>query len=413
MNLNDCKNILKTLKTPFYIFDKVGFINNYKLLEKEMKKVYPNYLLSYSYKTNYTPYICEIVKELKGYAEVVSDMEYLLAKKIGYSNDKIIYNGPAKGEKLYEHLLNNGIVNIDSLDEAQRIIEYANKYSSHKFKVGIRINLDLGGNFISRFGLDPNGDDIKNTIKMLNTCSNIKVVGLHCHISRSRTLEAWKKRAEIMLDIADNYFEDIPEYISLGSGMFADMAEELRMQFQDVPNYEEYAKVTLQPIANHYMNAEKKPFVFTEPGTTLVARYLNFVTKVLSIKTIRNRNIANMDGSYENLGEICTMKKLPIKVLKSAKKTNFSKIDIMGYTCLEQDLMYEGFKGFLDKGDILMFENVGGYSIVSKPQFIKPNCPVVSLEEDGKLKEIMREETFEDVFSKFVFSNLDKKGEDI
>lgn len=404
MELENCIKILNLKKTPFYIFDKDGFIKNYKLFEKEMKNIYPNYLISYSYKTNYTPYICEIVKELGGYAEVVSDMEYSLAKKIGYSNDKIVYNGPAKGEKLYEHLLNNGIINIDSIDEAERIAEFTKKHLTHKFKVGLRINLDVGGNFISRFGLDPTSEDIENTIKLLKSSFNIKIIGLHCHISRNRGIKAWKKRAKIMLEIADTYFEEVPEYISLGSGMFADMSKELKEQFNDVPTYKEYATATLKPIAEHYKNKEKQPIVFTEPGTTLVARYLNFVTKVLNTKNIRGRNIATMDGSYENLGEICTMKRLPIKILKSSGKNKFNKIDLMGYTCLEQDLMYEDYSGFLNKDDVLMFENVGGYSIVSKPQFIKPNCSVISLEENGEIKEIMREETFDDVFSKFAFS---------
>ena len=404
MELENCIKILDLKKTPFYIFDKDGFIKNYKLFEEEMKNIYSNYLISYSYKTNYTPHICEIVKELGGYAEVVSDMEYSLAKKIGYSNDKIVYNGPAKGEKLYEHLLNNGIINIDNIDEAERIVEFTKKHLKHKFKVGLRINLDVGGNFISRFGLDPTSEDIKNVIKLLKSSSNVKIIGLHCHISRNRGLEAWKKRAKIMLEIADTFFEKVPEYISLGSGMFADMPKELKEQFNDVPTYEEYAIATLKPIAEHYKNKEKQPIVFTEPGTTLVARYLNFVTKVLNIKNIRGRNIATMDGSYENLGEICTMKKLPIKILKSSGKNKFNKIDLMGYTCLEQDLMYEDYNGFLNKDDVLMFENVGGYSIVSKPQFIKPNCSVISLEKNGEIKEIMREETFDDVFSKFTFS---------
>lgn len=403
MKLDRYKKILDEKETPFYIFDKNGFIENYKSLEEEMKKVYPNYLISYSYKTNYTPYVCKIVKDLGGYAEVVSDLEYLLAKKIGYSNEKIIYNGPAKGKMLYEHLLNNGIVNVDSIDEVERIKDFSEKHSNHLFKIGLRINLDLGGDFISRFGLDPTNKDIEKIKELLKYCKNIKVVGLHCHISRNRGIEAWKKRTEIMLKVADMYFDEIPEYVSLGSGMFANMSEELKEQFDNVPSYAEYAEATLKPIFDHYCNQKQQPLVFTEPGTTLIARYFNFVTKVLSIKTIRGRNIANMDGSYENLGEICTMKKLPVKILKSFEEKKLKNIDIMGYTCLEQDLMYENYKEGLAKGDVLMFENVGGYSIVSKPQFIKPNCSVVSLEENGQIKEIMREETFEDIFSKFIF----------
>ena len=107
-------DLIESCKTPFYYFDVEGFIENYHDLNHTFQSIYKNYQLSYSYKTNYTPYICEIVKQLGGYAEVVSDMEYLLAKKIGYENCHIVYNGPAKGELLEEHILNGGIVNIDN-----------------------------------------------------------------------------------------------------------------------------------------------------------------------------------------------------------------------------------------------------------------------------------------------------------
>ena len=117
--------------TPFYLFDEQGFVDNYRALEGTFQKVYPNYQICYSYKTNYTPFVCNLVKSLGGLAEVVSDMEYALAKKLGYENSQIVYNGPSKGERMYEHLLQGGILNIDSLDEAKRIVvfcgEHANK----------------------------------------------------------------------------------------------------------------------------------------------------------------------------------------------------------------------------------------------------------------------------------------------
>jgi len=396
------KELISSIKTPFYVFDERGFISNYEALQKAMRAVYPKYTIAYSYKTNYTPYICELVKRLGGYAEVVSDMEYTLAKKLGYSNDRIVYNGPAKGECLDMHLLQGGLINIDSLDEAKRVKQLAKDNPSHLFKVGFRINLDIGENFISRFGMSPDSEELDEAIKRLNNCANLQIVGVHGHISRSRSLEAWARRAEIMLDAADKYINGIPEYISLGSGMFADMPDELKAQFGDVPTYEDYARVTMQPFANRYKDTQ--PIVFTEPGTTIVARYLDFITRILSIKKIRGRYMATMDGSYENLGEICTLKKLPIKVVKSHNGKHYNSIDIVGYTCLEQDIMYSGYSGKLGTGDVLVFENVGGYSIVSKPQFILPNCSMVAYESDGTVKEIMRHETFDDVFSKFVFS---------
>ena len=378
-------------QTPFYEFDEDGFIENYRHLEKAMKDVYSNYKISYSYKTNYTPYICQLVKKMGGYAEVVSDMEYSLAKKIGYSNDKIIYNGPAKGPLLEEHLLNDGIVNIDNYYEAKEIVNLSKK-NNKLFCVGIRINVDVGGNFISRFGLE--GNELEETVNFLKS-NGIKIIGLHCHISRNRGLEAWIKRAEIMISMADRYIDGIPKYISLGSGMFADMARELKEQFDNVPSYEEYANAVMSQFEKKYAN--DKPIIFTEPGTTLVARYISLYTKVISIKTVRGRVLANTDGSFEQLGEICQMKKLPISVL-NRNGDYYDSIDIMGYTCLEQDLMYEAYKGNLSVGSIIRFDNVGGYSIVSKPQFIKPNCAMYVND-----NMIMRPETFNDVFDKFKF----------
>lgn len=392
--------------TPFYLFDENGFIENYNKLSNTFKEVYPNYNICYSYKTNYTPFVCNLVKSLGGFAEVVSDMEYSLAKKLGYENIHIVYNGPSKGDAMYEHLMNGGILNVDSLDEAKHVVAFCAEHPEKDFTIGLRINMDLGGDFISRFGVVPGSDEQKETVRILKSLYNLKLIGLHCHISRSRGVDAWAKRAEIMLNAADEIIDGIPQYISMGSGMFADMADYLKEQFgaDSVPTYDDYCKASIMPFVEHYTDADVKPMLFTEPGTTIVARYLSFVSKVLSIKEVRGKLIANMDGDYHNLGEICTMKKLPTIVLpKGKEQKKFEKIDIMGFTCLEQDLMVPEWEGFLAEGDIMVFENVGGYSIVSKPQFIKPQSAMFVKRADGKIQKIMRAETFEDVFSKFSF----------
>ena len=367
------RNLIKSNGTPFYLFDEKGFIDNYRKLEGIFKAIYPNYQLSYSYKTNYTPFVCQLVRSLGGYAEVVSDMEYTLAKKLGYDNKQIVYNGPSKGEEMFDHLEHQGILNIDSLDEAKRIVSYVKGHPDRNYTVGIRINMHVGGDFISRFGLVPESKELQETVSLIKETVNLNLIGLHCHISRSRGVEAWTKRTEIMLKAADDYIDGVPAYISLGSGMYADMPEFLKQQFggDTVPTYEDYADCTIQPFADHYKDVENQPILFTEPGTTVVARYLSFVTKVLSVKEVRGRYIANMD--------------------------------IMGFTCLEQDVLYPGFEQSIAEGDILVFDNVGGYSIVSKPQFIKPQSAMYVLRTNGEVEQIMRAETFDDVFNKFSF----------
>lgn len=392
--------------TPYYIFDTEGFIENFKDLEDAMRKYYPDYIPAYSYKTNYTPYICETAKKLGAYAEVVSDMELTLALKLGYSHDRIIYNGPAKGTMMEEHILNGGISNIDNLAEAERVVSLAKLHSNKQLKVGLRINSDIGANFISRFGLDVDGDEIYKVVSLINSIPNISLIGLHMHVSRARYIEAWQRRISNILEAADKFIEGVPEYIDLGSGMFADMETALKNQFTiSVPSYDEYARVVAGTMANHYSSVSNKPILFTEPGTTVVARYMSLMTSVIGVKTIKDYRIAMVDSDYHQLGETGQMMKCPYSVFRADINGESVEppLNVVGFTCLEQDILYKDFQEPLGVGDKIEFRNVGGYSIVYKPPFIKPQCPVFAKQRNGDLIEIKRAETFNDIFQTFAF----------
>lgn len=405
MTITTIQKFLRRQPTPFYLFDEVGFVDNYKALSDAMRKYYPNYQIGYSYKTNYTPYVCNLVKSLGGYAEVVSDMELTLALKLGYRSDNIIYNGPCKGPEMLSHLLDGGILNIDNQHEAQEIVKIAETYPTKLFKVGLRINTDIGAGFISRFGIDSDNGDLQDTIDILKSAGNIKISGLHMHVSRARYLSAWQKRIDNIISIADRYLDDIPDYIDLGSGMFADMEQYLSNQFDiDVPSYDDYAKVVAGAMAKRYGKSSKKPILITEPGTTVVSRYFSLFTTVKAIKSVKGRRIAIVDMDIHNAGETCIMMKLPYTVFKTGKG-NETGIDceIAGFTCLEQDIIYKDFPESLRVGDIIQLRNVGGYSIVYKPPFIQPQCAVLCIDSNGQVVKIKREETFEDIFKTFKF----------
>ena len=396
-------SLIKKYGSPLYLFDERGFIENFTALRKTFEKVYPNYVPAYSYKTNYTPYICKLVKEMGGFAEVVSDMELYFAKRIGCYSSHIVYNGPCKGKMLEHFLLDGGVSNIDNLGEAERIIVLAKSNPQKKIRVAIRLNFDVNAGYVSRFGIETNSDSLDIVFKRLKQFKNIKICGLHCHISRARNADAWKKRMGVLLSAADKYFIEAPEFIDVGSGMFASMDDSLASQFNmHVPSYEEYAEIVGGTMAKHYANFRSKPKLMSEPGTTVIARYISLITTVNNIKIIKNKCFATVDSSYYNMGEICHWKKLPYRFISKGKgnKIQFD-IDVMGYTCLEQDCIYSSFPEQLAVNDIIIFGNVGGYSIVSKPPFIQPNCRMISFAADCTLKEIMREETYEDILKIF------------
>lgn len=405
MDCEALKNITDNRETPFYLFDEKGFIDNYNCLCDAMRKLYPNYVPGYSYKTNYTPYVCQLVKSLGGYAEVVSDMELTLALKIGYTPDRIIYNGPCKGIKMENHVLEGGISNIDNEDEAERVIALAHAHPDKELKIGLRINTDIGAGFVSRFGLDVGRDEMDRVVAKLKAVSNIEIIGLHMHVSRARYLSAWQNRINNILEAADKYINGIPEYIDLGSGMFAEMEDYLKNQFTiDVPSYDEYAEVVAGTMARHYAKSEKKPILFTEPGTTVVSRYFSLITSVTGIKSVKGRNLAMVDIDIHNAGETCKMMRVPYTLYKKGlgKETGIP-CEIVGFTCLEQDTLYKEFPESLQTGDIIELRNIGGYSIVYKPPFIQPQCPVLCVTKENEIIEIKRKETFDDIFQTFKF----------
>ena len=403
-SLETIRKLVAEFGNPLYVLDESSFIQNYRAFETALKRQYPKYQLSYSFKTNYTPYICSLVKKLGGYAEVVSGFEYELAKRVGFAGKAIVFNGPNKGEDGLKALLEGCILNVDNLDELDAVCLRAKQFPSGSFEIGLRVNLDVGQSFLSRFGMDP--EDLTRAFAIVKGVPNLRVAGLHCHISRCRGLDAWRRRSEIMLDLSDRFFpNDPPKFIDLGSGMFGKMDPAFAAQFDLVPSYEDYAAVTAKLFSDHYSGyaEDQKPILLTEPGTTLINKYIDFLGRIDAIKTIKGKSFAILNCSEHNLGETCTLKKLPVKVIPAGGRSeHFTNADLVGYTCLEQDVMYQGYTGSLGLGDYVQFGNVGGYSNVYKPPFIWPNCAMIVKKESGKYLEIKRAESFEDLLGTYV-----------
>ena len=399
--------LVKEYGSPLYVFQKERLVNDYNRLVDAFRSYYPKYRVAYSYKTNYAPRVCQIMKSLGALAEVVSDMEMNIAQRVGYRNEEIIYNGPMKGPQMEEFLLNGGVVNIDNAAEADRIITLAEKNPEKKLSVGIRVNMNVGQNFVSRFGMEAYTEEFDTVFNKLEATKNIDIIGMHCHIGHSRHIEAWKIRAEYMLGVVDHYFNRPLKFIDLGSGMFGNCAESFGKQFGDyIPTFEDYAEVVAGAFAEHYKNTpdEEKPWMLTEPGTTIISANMDVITTVTGMKTVRGKHFANTDSSIHIVGELCRIKDLPIEVVNANPDSeNFDDITLSGYTCLEYDVILKNFRGKVGVGDYLIVGNCGGYTNVSKPPFIGPQCAMIELDENQNTFLFKRSETVDDILSTYIF----------
>lgn len=391
------KNLRKEYGETFYLLDSNQFRTNFLELKEAFSSIYPNFNIAYSYKTNYTPKLCKIVNELGGYAEVVSDMEMELALRCGVEHSRIIWNGPIKDKKrMREFLVAGGIVNIDSINEAEDIRELAAK-ADHKLNVGIRCNYDVGDEVTSRFGFDVDGEDFKKVFEIVTTTPNIHFINFQCHFAK-RQIEYWPARAKGMVELFDRVGV-IPERMDIGGGLFGKMTDSLKAQFtSEIPDYKAYAGVTASIFAEYFKGKEKKPELIIEPGSAVVGDCMKFVSTVKTIKRVRSKYFASVLGSQKNIS--MTGINPPMEVVHMSAGEKYEHVDFVGFTCIEGDVLYRNYTGELAVDDAIVISNCGSYSLVMKPPFILPNFPVLDICGD-EVEVIKRAETFDDIFHTF------------
>lgn len=405
LSYNILNDISRSHGDAFYLLDTEQFELNFHELLKAFRKFYPETYIAYSYKTNYTPRLCRMVDDMGGYAEVVSDMELEIARRIGVPYSKVHFNGPVKNfEAVREVILGGGIVNLDDYVEVPAITELAAQHPEMTINVGLRCNFQINDGTLSRFGFDVEKKEFSELVAHLNGIGNIRIAGLHCHFA-SRRGETWKPRAEGICRLADELCPELPDHVDLGGGLFGKMKNSLKAQFgMHIPTYKEYAQEAAATIAQHFGGCEHQPQLFIEPGSALVGDAMRFAARVKSIKDIRGKKIATLMGSIYNINPTLNKKNPPLTVMhdETLPTSEYADLDFAGFTCIESDYLYRGYNGPLSLGDFVVFENVGSYSVVLKPPFILPNFPILELRE-GRIDVIKRQETFDDLFHTYTF----------
>ena len=389
----------------FYLLESDSFEENYLELSAAFRRYYPKFNIAYSYKTNYTPKLARIVDRLGGFAEVVSEMELRIALRSGVDPTRIVWNGPIKNvAEMQKLLLAGGTVNVDTLAELEEICRIAAENPEKALQIGLRCNYDVGDGVLSRFGFDVEGEDFDRALRMIAENKRLRLRELQAHFAK-RAPEFWTKRASGMLRVYDCVAERYglrPEILDLGGGIFGKMPDSLRRQLGigDV-GYEDYASRAAALFAERFGDDPDAPTLFIEPGTAVAGDCMRFVTRVETIKNIRGKTFASVRGSQKNISMSGIVPPYEI-VPGGGERREYSDLDIVGFTCIEGDVLCKNYCGPLACGDYLVIGNCGSYSLVMKPPFILPNFPVLDICGD-EAEIIKRAESFDDLFGTYRF----------
>ena len=356
------------LKTPYFIIDEKELRENIEGLNKALIKYWNNHIIGYSCKTNSLPWIMNFMRENNCYAEVVSDYEFELAKRIEFLDNKIIFNGPNKGkDKLVYALKNRSIVNIDSLREIQWLKE---EIFDEEVKVGIRVNFDLDnycpnetafGREGSRFGFSFENGALKKAIDDLNNINNVKVSGIHIHYTaKTRSLNVYRVLAQKACEVSKLFDYEL-EYVDIGGGFFGGVPNK--------PTFDDYMNVISEELLKYFNNENTKLIV--EPGSAIIGSPVDFVCEVIDVKDTFAKRIVTVNGSRNNIDPLM-IKTNYFYDIEAKSKTIINEQIICGYTCLDYDRILKiNNSKELSIGDKIIFNKVGAYTMSLSPLFIE------------------------------------------
>jgi diaminopimelate decarboxylase len=409
----EIKNIEAKFGSPFYIFDEDAFRKNYDDITNAFGGRYENFILAYSYKTNYIPHLCRIIESKGGFAEVVSRLEYDLALKVGQESKKIVFNGPVKHSEDIELALGNrSIVNLDSWSEIDHVAEYAARKPNEAMQVGLRINIGLsdksGQSHIQeqlkagRFGFDPSDQNIEKVLSRLASIGNVTVNSLHGHTSTTdRSVWCYQVITETLCRIAARFIPETVEYINIGGGIFGYIPPQIR--WTQTPSFDDYADAVCKALKDNVWVQQRRPYLMLEPGIAMVANTMSFVAKVISTKNIGGKSFVTVDGSAYNIKPTFHKINQPHQIIRQNDNKQQDTFNVVGSTCMEKDyLLTEVTDARPEIGDFIKIDNVGAYTVVLTPPFIN-GAPAILVKTRSGYKAIRKRQTLKDVFGNYSF----------
>lgn len=401
-------DLVEQYGTPLYVMDEQVIRDNCRIYTGAMDKYYGgNGLVLYASKALSTKAIYKIALQENMGVDVVSAGELYTALESGFPADKIYFHGNNKADVELDYALEQDIYcfvvdNIYELEKLNKKAEQMGKVVNISFRIKPGIDAHthdfvMTGQIDSKFGVALENGEAHEIIRKAMGMSNVKLIGIHCHIgSQIFDLAPFESAAEIMLglvaDIRDEFGFKIPE-LNLGGGYGIKYTNE-----DDPIDFDKFIEA-VSVVVKRVCETKKLsvPKLIMEPGRSIVAPAGITLYKIGGIKEIAGiRNYVSVDGGmgdnprfalYESKYDMCVANKM--------NEPADYKATIAGKCCESGDLL--GRDVMIQKpcvDDILAVFATGAYNYSMASHYNRIPNPAVVLVKDGKAREIVKRETF-------------------
>jgi diaminopimelate decarboxylase len=352
------KKFTSKFKTPLLIFLENRIKNNIRTFINVFSSEFKNFSCYYSFKANYLPEICNIVRSEGVGAEIVGLPELRLALKLGFSPDKIIIGGPYLPEELIDLSIKSKVkeIIVYNITDLKKINFYAHKYNVIQ-DVCLRINSQKYG---SKLGIRLEETKLLLLEKLIETLSNIYVTSILSHYStQMNNVDQFKSNLKSIVENLKLLLKHgiKIENLNLGGGF----PEATVMPQEQLRNVAIQIKSALDESAITYKN------IYFEPGRYFIGDAGFFITKI--VKT------SDYGWTFLDIGNhIC-----PKFARCSLRFYNASHINephkyitsFAGIVPTDQDVLAKNyfFTEEIREGDFVIVTNTGAYCLTFSNRF--------------------------------------------
>jgi len=364
-------DLIKSHKTPFYLYSQNKIIETYNDLKKNLSSE-----IFFAVKANSNQAILKLMKNCGAGADVVSAGELQRSIEAGFNPNKIIFEGVGKSKQDIEFALEKNIrlINLESINEIKLINLLGEKFNKI-INVGIRLNPDIDaqtldkistGKKTDKFGISI--DYLSDIISLIKSSNYISLKGISCHIgSQIHEISIFEKVFIKMKEIAETILanEIKLEHVNLGGGFGVNY--EKNKNDLDIKNIGKLALSTFN----------KAPYKISfEPGRYLVAKAGIIITKILNTKENGGIKFLITDAGMQTLIRPAMYESFH----KIEALNNFSEKKILytvaGPICESSDILAKNITLPMQKTDnYLAIHDAGAYGAVMASNYNSRGIP--------------------------------------
>jgi diaminopimelate decarboxylase len=423
----DVQVLAEKFGTPLYIISENQLRYTYRAFRDAFRRHYPEVEILFANKSNNGLAIRHIMNQEGAGGDCFGAQEMYLALLAGTNARTLVLNGSNKQDEELEMAIANGLcINIDAIDELDRIAEIAERLDQ-EVDVGIRLKLDLEP-LRERTGVSMHGpgtlkqqsDSTKwgmtreqtvEIIKRALAMPRIKLKETHFHLSRmSNDPNVFAVMAQEMLTWS-GYLRDSPGWtppcIDIGGGWtfgkWYDTGPNSQLDGASAPTAEDYGRLCSAAIKEEAARLGLPlPKLRLEPGRALSGPAGVAVGRVGALKVGANKKWVNLDLSTNHLSWAAVLDWYYHAVpVKNAGAEATEVVDLVGPLCNSDEVGSHRRMPSLKRGDFVAFLDAGGYTESSAARYNAQLLPATVLVSGMQAEIITEREQLKDVAGRF------------